>query len=48
MEEVLDAALDEETEDALVDLLIAGGYTAEDAKEDAKQKVVFEFTLTKK
>ena len=41
MEEVLDAALDEETEDALADLLIAGGYTAEDAKEDAKQKVVF-------
>lgn len=48
MEEVLDAVLDEETEDSLVELLIAGGYTEEDAKEDAKQKVVFEFTFTKK
>ena len=48
LEEVLDASLDEETADDLVELLIASGYTEEDAKEDAKQKVVFEFTLTKK
>lgn len=48
MEELLDAALDEETKDDLVELLVASGYTEEDAKEDAKQKVVFEFTLTKK
>lgn len=48
LEEVLDASLDEETADDLAELLIAGGYTEEDAKEDAKQKVVFEFTLTKK
>ncbi|MBQ5539888.1 MAG: hypothetical protein IIU03_06585 [Bacteroidales bacterium] len=48
MEEVLDASLDEETEDALAELLVAAGYTEEEAKEDAKQKVVFEFTLTKK
>ena len=48
MEEVLDASLDEETADTLVELLVAAGYTEEDAEEDAKQKVVFEFTLTKK
>ncbi|MBQ3688433.1 MAG: hypothetical protein II937_01040 [Bacteroidales bacterium] len=53
MEEVLDAALDEadlsdEEVEGLVQLLVAAGYTEEDAEEDAKQKVVFEFTLTKK
>lgn len=53
MEEVLDAALDEadlsdEEVEGLVQLLVAAGYTEEDAKEDAKQKVVFEYTLTKK
>ncbi len=53
MEEVLDAALDEadlsdEEVEGLVQLLVAAGYTEEDAEEDAKQKVVFEYTLTKK
>ena len=49
MEEVLEAAeLDEEDIDNLVQLLVAAGYTEEDAEEDAKQKVFFEFTLTKK
>ncbi|MBR4265903.1 MAG: hypothetical protein IKQ46_07600 [Bacteroidales bacterium] len=53
MEEFMDAALkeanlsDEEIE-GLAALLVAAGYTEEDAEEDAKQKVVVEFTLTKK
>ena len=48
MEEMLDAVLDDEDQDNLIALLIAAGYTEADAEEDAKQKVVFEFTLTKK
>ena len=48
MEEVLDQYLDEETADNLAELLVASGYTEQQAKEDAKQKVVFEYTLTKK
>lgn len=48
MEELLDAVLDEEDAETLAQLLVAAGYTEEDAEEDAKQKVVFEFTFTKK
>ena len=51
--EFMDAALeeaelsDEDVED-LAQLLVAAGYTEEDAEEDANQKVVVEFTLIKK
>lgn len=48
MEELLDAVLDEETAEDLATFLVENGYTEEDAKEDAKQKVVFEYTFTKK
>ena len=52
-EQFMDAAIEEadlndEDVDGLVQALVAAGYTEEDAEEDAKQKVVVEFTLTKK
>ena len=43
-----EADLNDEDVEGLVQALVAAGYTEEDAEEDAKQKVVVEFTLTKK